>query len=55
LEQPSFERRLADSGFSVEARNARARGEKGVRQVLFVAQLLSPAAPKNAKLFSPRR
>jgi hypothetical protein len=52
---PSFERRLADSGFSVEARNARARGAQGVRQVRFVAQLLPPAPPKSTAIrFFPR-
>lgn len=36
--EPSFERRLAVGGFSVEAQDARAHGGRGVRQVLFVAQ-----------------
>jgi spermidine synthase len=37
--EPSFERRLAAGGFSVDAQDARAHGGRGVRQVLFVAQL----------------
>jgi spermidine synthase len=36
--EPSFERRLAVGGFSVDAQDARAHDGRGVRQVLFVAQ-----------------
>jgi spermidine synthase len=40
--EPSFERRLAAGGFSVEAQDVRANGGRGVRQVLFVAHRLPP-------------
>jgi spermidine synthase len=54
--EPSFVHRLTDGGFSVAVRNERARGDSGVRQVLFVAQLLPPASPtKPTKPFTPRR
>lgn len=48
---PSFERRLASAGFSVEARDARAHHGRGVRQVLFVARLLGEG--RNAPSTSP--